>query len=101
MARITIQGSSDDLVEIGGDLAEEFSPQDTDDFMVVVSDGTVLNGSYDDNGVWRFTLHTSGTATMSKVEAPVDDDDNYSDVVTLEGELRWVGVATAVAKLSA
>jgi hypothetical protein len=91
MGTITINGGSDDLVEVGGDLVEEFSPADTDEFLVLASDGTILKGSYD--GVWRFVPHTAGTATMSKVEAPEDDDDNYSDVVTLAGNITWVAIA--------
>lgn len=96
MARITINGASDDLVEIGGDIREEFSPRDEGNFFIVASDGTVLKGAYD--SVWRFTLHTKGSATIDKQEAPADDDDNYSDVVTLDGDIRWVALATALAK---
>lgn len=96
MATVTINGASDDLIEIGGDISDEFSPSDTDEFLVVASDGTALRGSYD--GVWRFTTHTSGSAKMSKVEAPKDDDDNYSDVVTLEGDIAWIALATNIAK---
>ena len=98
MAKVTIEGHSDDLVVIEFDSGEsdEYWPADTDDFLIAASDGTILKGSYD--GVWRFTTHTAGTAQMSKVEAPEDDDDNYSDVVTLAGNIAWVALASAVAK---
>lgn len=97
MTRLVIKGSSDDLVEVGGDFHEEFNPSDPEEgFLVIASDGTALRGKYD--GVWRLTVHTQGSATMSKVEAPEDDDDNYSDVVTLEGDIAWVALASQIAK---
>lgn len=99
MGVVKISGSSDDLVIVedlpGGD--DELSPRDTDDFLVVASDGTALRGRYDDDGVWRFSTHTAGSAAMSKVEAPVGDDDNYSDVVTLTGDIRWVAITDKLA----
>lgn len=96
MAEVKIYGASDDLVEIGGDIYDEFNPADTDDFLLAFSDGTVLRGKYD--GVWRFVRHSTGSAAMEKVEAPEDDDDNYSDVVTLNGEIAWVVLGSAIAK---
>lgn len=97
MTTLTIRGSSDDIVEFGGDFREEVYPADTDDFLIVASDGTALRGEYDNDGMWRFKPLATGAATMTKVEAD-DPDDNYSDVVTLEGDLAWVALATDIAK---
>ena len=96
MSEVRISGASDDLIEIGGDIIEEFSPADTDEFFIVASDGTALSGVYD--GTWRFTLHTRGSAEMEKREAPADDDDDYSDVITLRGDIAWVALASNIAK---
>ena len=91
MSKLIIYGASDDLVEIGGDFYEEFNPREPEDgFLILCSDGTALKGKYD--GVWRFTVHTTGSASISKEEAPEDDDDNYSDRVTLEGDIAWVAL---------
>lgn len=99
MKKLIINGASDDLVEVGGDFHEEFNPSSDEDFLILVSDGTVLKGSY--NGTWRFVQHTKGTATFNKVEAPEDDDDNYSDVVTIEGDIAWVALGSQIAKPNA
>ena len=96
MATITIYGASDDLVVVEGDLLEEFSfyPQDDEARLIGISDGTLLRVRYDEDGVWRLTLVHQGTAEMEKQEAPADDQDNYSDRVTLTGDIEWVVFGT-------
>lgn len=106
--KVTVYGSSDDLIEIEGGIHEEFSiPGWSDDcgaHFLAFSDGTLLGAKYDDDGVWRFPLLAKGSATMTKTEGVPDDDANYTDRVTLEGDLRWVvlgkqkAVATTQAK---
>lgn len=98
MTTITISGSSDDIVEIGGDIREELYPADVDEFLLGCSDGTVLEGRYNHHGIWRFVVQTKGTAGVSKVEAPIDDDSVYSDVVTLNGDIAWVMMGKSVAR---
>jgi hypothetical protein len=94
MVEVAVYGASDDLVEIEGDLNEEFNlAYDSEAMLLAFGDGTVLYVRYDNNGVWRITQRESGTAAFEKAEAPPDDEDNYSDRVTLRGDLRWV-VAT-------
>lgn len=87
MSRIEVYGASDDLVEIEGDLSEEFN---TDSLTLAFGDGTVLDVKFDRHGVWRITRSRAGSATFEKVEAVGPDDDSYSDRVTLTGDLRWV-----------
>lgn len=91
MSKVTIYGASDDLIEVEGDLIEEFNPAyDSEGTLLAFGDGTLLDVRYAHNGVWRITQRAAGSATFEKVEAPVDEEDNYSDRVTLTGDLRWV-----------
>lgn len=85
MATVTIYGASDDLIEVDGDISDE-----CDGGLLVFSDGTVLNVAYTEEGVWRITPIAKGSARMEKVEAVSGDDGNYSDRVTLTGDLKWV-----------
>lgn len=105
MTTITIQGSSDDLIEISGAILEEFYLRDDDEGdLLAFSDGTVLLIKHTDSGVWRITLSAKGTGTLTVRQAPENDDDNYSDLAALEfdaGDVRpWVvqGVTMAVAR---
>lgn len=91
MAKVVVYGASDDLVEVDGDVSVEFSPRD-ENCSLMFGDGTVLDVRYM-LGVWRVTQRTAGHAVFSKVEAPPADEANYSDRVTLEGDLRWLVVA--------
>ena len=90
MAKITITGASDDLIEIGGDLVEEFNwyHNDSDERRYLAfSDGTVLSVAYDQDGIWRFARVATGNASFSKIEGDVAADKN--DEVILEGNVAW------------
>lgn len=89
--KITIRGASDDLVIVEGAVHEEFSAYARNEafFYLGVSDGTLLGISYTRDGVWRINTLRRGTATFTKVDG-IPDSDQYSDVVTLEGEVKWV-----------
>ena len=104
MATVTVYGSSDDLIEIEGDLREEFSfysEDDDDGRLLGFSDGTMLRARYDKDGVWRFTLVHKGTAEMEKQEAPANDEENYSDRITLTGDIEWVMFGTEMVAANA
>jgi hypothetical protein len=96
MREITIYGASDDLIEVDGDITEEFNPGD-DPSLIACSDGTILRVTFDHNGIWRITPVVHGTAALTVAQAPEDDDNNYTDRATLTGDIRWVvhGVAWA------
>ena len=85
--KVEIYGWSDDLIEVEGAIREEFDGMD-DEHFIAFSDGTVLAIEYTNAGIWRINRVEAGTATYSKVEG-TDAEDNYSDRVTLEGDLRW------------
>jgi hypothetical protein len=98
---VTITGASDDLIEIDGDIYEEFpcSNPTIDGKYLAFSDGTILQILILD-GVWRIHLVHAGAATLTITPAPANDDDNYSDVATLDGDVSWVvlGINWAAAK---
>ena len=82
--RVTIYGFSDDLIEVEGDLWEEFGAYDTPK-MLLFSDGTELRIEYTAPGLWRIT------DVKIKSGAVVEHrSDNYGDVLTLEGDFQWV-----------
>lgn len=94
MATITITGASDDLIEVEGDITEEFNPSD-DSSLMACSDGTILRVRYDHDGIWRITPVVHGTAALTIAQAPEDDDSNYTDRATLTGDIQWVVQGTA------
>jgi len=95
MGKTTITGASDDLIEIDGELSVEFSAymDDNDEHHYLgFSDGTMLSVKYDSDGIWRFNLIAQGSCKMTKVDGCVEKD--TFDVVTLEGDLKWVILGT-------
>ena len=62
---VVIEGSSDDLIEIDGDIREEFYANDDEDgSLLAFSDVTVLRIIYPDSGVWRISPVVSGHGTL-------------------------------------
>lgn len=86
---IRVYGASDDLIEIDGDIREEFGLSNDDvPAFIGFSDGTVLRVDY--NGLWQIRLICEGAASYTKTfEATDPDADKYSDEVTLDGEILW------------
>ena len=84
---ITISGSSDDLIRIEGDITAEFDRLDGD--YIAVSNGCVFKVIHD--GCWRITPAVMRAGVYwSKTEGVDADDDNYSDRVTVAGDISWV-----------
>lgn len=101
MARVIVYGASDDLIEVEGDLYEEFGSYDAEGDVLKFSDGTRIGVTYDQEGQWRLkllevSLLTDATHIPSREEdeghAGRDEDGcpDYSDKVILEGPLEWV-----------
>lgn len=86
---IKIYGHSDDIIVIEGDINEEFyiNSDNTEGDYLGFSDGTLIKVIYD--GFWRFFPIKLGTAEYSKTEA-TDIDKNYSDIITLYDNIKWV-----------
>lgn len=85
---VTIYGASDDLIELDGDIYEEFSHYSEDPALLAFSDGTILKVLHDQEGIWRITPIQSGSASLTHTFG--QDDKQHSDKVVLEGDVRWV-----------
>ena len=94
---IKVSGHSDDIVCVEGDLTEEFYPTEDEPFYVAISEGTLLRVSYD--GMWNIRVLHTGLGTTVHHEPATDEDENYSDVVTLTSELpaMWAVAGVGVA----
>jgi hypothetical protein len=92
---ITVYGASDDLIEVDGDISEEFyyaglgKGGDYGGDLIAFSDGTILRVRIDASGVWRITPVVQGSATTTIDVAPEDDEVDYSDRATVSGA-AWV-----------
>ena len=97
MSKVLVYGASDDLIEIEGDLSEEFNPSGNNEMCYLAfSDGTVLSVAYDRSGVWRINRVQAGTSAYEKREGTGPDED-YSDHVTLHGDdLRWATLGSCL-----
>lgn len=86
---VTVYGASDDLIEVEGDVREEFGGGESGD-VLVFSDGTALRVAWED-GVWRIRTVRRGTAELSIERAPDEyDEDNNTDRATLTGQITGV-----------
>lgn len=101
MKKVEICGASDDLIEIDGDISEEFNPpyesDDGDMGLLAFSDGTVLNVVYGNEGIWRLSPVHHGTAVY-EITQGTDAHDDYTDRVTLTGDIEWVVLGSQMAK---
>lgn len=100
MNRTVIYGASDDLLEIGGDLSEEFSSSQDEPQIVGLSNGVVLRITCDDEGIWRITPLKGGdhvAVVFARGEddgADEDDCPGYSDKAVITDSLSWAVVGT-------
>lgn len=92
--KLKIYGESDDSVyvqemgkEDGWGAQFYFSGNDHD--YLTFSDGTALQLHYTDEGFWKITLWRYGTSKYNYQPA-TDEEKDYSDVVTLDGDFQWV-----------
>jgi hypothetical protein len=94
---VTISGASDDLIEIDGDLVEEFNYEHNhgDGDLLAFSCGVVLRITYTNAGVWRI-VPVMGHADI--VQAPESDDRVYSDVATIDDPVTWVVHGSGLAR---
>ena len=95
---MTVYGYSDDLVELEGDIREEFNVYI--DYLpsgyLAFSNGVLLRVVYDEEGIWRFTVLSGDSNTVTVKQCVVDNpEDAYSDVVSIEDSIKWVTFGTA------
>ncbi len=87
MSATTITGASDDLIEIDGQIVEEFPHAEETAALLAFSDGTLLQVEYDKDGIWRVKRLAAGECELTHSPGSVDLDTN--DVAILTGDLRW------------
>jgi hypothetical protein len=87
MSETLIYGASDDLLEIEGQLSEELNPSSDEKNLLALSDGTLLEIWYDEDGIWRIRTLVKGACEQRFEQGSVADDE--PDKLTLIGDLRW------------
>ena len=96
---VTLYGTSDDLIEIEGDIREEFGVYGDDENYVGFSDGTVARIAYNDDGCWEIRVVVTGASAHE--HTPHDNDETtYTDRLTLTGDITWavIGKVARAAK---
>ena len=88
-----ITGASDDLIEIEGELCEEFNSYrcEGENGRIACSDGTLMKVEYDEDGIWRFTALFKGDLYDRKVEGDIEKD--TPDEVYFKPGLKWIAFA--------
>ena len=96
-----IYGASDDLVEIEGEISDEYCQMDFKG-TVEASDGTKAKLIYD--GEWKFQMLFAGSKFLKLVKSVGDDIDidhtdedakgcsTYSDVLVLDSGIEWIRI---------
>lgn len=88
---VRVSGASDDLIEIDGDLVEEFGSGDPGELhYVAMSTGLLATITYI-GGFWRIAVLRPGTSAFTLVQG-TDSTNDYTDVLTVEGPVEWVVV---------
>jgi len=90
---ITITGHSDDLIEIEGDISEEFDAYGEEDYLVTSNIGAV-RVEYDVDGIWRIQ-RLAGDVDVAQATGDGSDED-YSDVGVMHGNVRWVACGNKI-----
>lgn len=88
---VTVYGASDDLIELEGDIREEFTLRDEDEGdLIAFSNGVLLRVAFTNDGLWK--IHQIGGDRDRVVIEPATgpDDDAYSDRATVAGSVTWV-----------
>lgn len=91
MHTLKIYGHSDDLIEVEGDIQDEYDVGSAGKGYVAISDGTLILCIYE-GGMWLLRLITSGGSRITMAANQGPDSDQYSDVMTIESDkpFEWV-----------
>lgn len=92
---LKIYGQSDDLIEVEGDLEEEFNHYGTskeDPIYLQCSDGTEITAYYGNKfgGVWDLTVTKKGKLFNSIEKCSDEEAEIYSDIVYFSNGIEWV-----------
>lgn len=99
---VTIYGYSDDLIEVEGDIEDEFSYKDDDKGDVLsFSNGTVLRIEYSSDGLWKIVALAGAEHVTVEYSAIDAESSEYSDRVMVDGDISWVTHGSTVTKAKA
>ncbi|MFL0197795.1 hypothetical protein ACJDU8_19820 [Clostridium sp. WILCCON 0269] len=87
-----VTGASDDLIEIGGELEEEFNAYDCNDGTMAFSDGTLLRVDYSKDGIWKFNPIYKGSLFVRVIQGSISEDTN--DEAYFDSGLKWCAFST-------
>ena len=89
---IKVYGASDDLIEVEGEITEEFG---SDHGFLIFSDGTMLEVNYTHQGIWRITILRAGRNSEIRYEHVATDGEtsDYSDIVVVDSGYSFQFVA--------
>ncbi|HEX2868667.1 MAG TPA: hypothetical protein VHO03_16625 [Ignavibacteriales bacterium] len=90
---IKVYGSSDDLVEIEGDIVEEFSHYGDESCLLAFDNGVILECRYEDDGIWRFRVKSQGNTTVNVIPPDLTKDE-YSETVVIDAPVKVVAFGT-------
>ena len=84
---IKIYGASDDLIEIEGDINEEFNvyPENDTRYLLAFSTGHLLKMWYDEDGIWRIQ-NMFGLSVIEQGDVIKDTNDK----ATILDAVNWV-----------
>lgn len=95
---VIVYGASDDLIELEGEIREEFSAYNGG--RLAFSNGVLLDLEYDRNGTWRITA-LAGRELVAHFPARGEDEGNdedgcpgYSEKAYVTGPIEWVMFAS-------
>lgn len=88
----SLSGTSDDLIELDGDIRDEIGAYDVVRNFVL-SDGTHGTIEYTNGGVWRINIIEFGSVEVNIIhptQDEIDNDTNYTDKATFTGDIDWI-----------
>lgn len=95
---LIIYGASDDLIEIEGDVREEFDVYKAGPQHVACSDGSLVRIEYTNKGCWEVRVVKLGNGTNAQTVPHDNDVTSYTDCLTLTASARFKWVTLGKAK---
>jgi hypothetical protein len=93
---LKVYGSSDDLIEIEGDIYDEYCvnfDSDNDEVILALSNGIALAIKYNDCGLWKISQIAGNPSDVKFTHIATDpDSDAYSDVAEISKDVEWIGL---------
>lgn len=96
-----IYGASDDLIELEGNVTEEVYVPSGEVVYIAFSDSTLVRVHYGNDGLWTIRVVEVGLSCYELFTATEPASDQYSDRLTLYGDIQWAvvgGLARAQGK---